>query len=495
MRSSTTTSEDRRSATVVVEFDAEELGPKREEVLARLQRQVRLPGFRTGKVPRSLLVRRLGEEEIAREAVEAVLDERLADLLAESGLDVIGRPLLERIDACDGGGVEASLRVELRPSVEVRDWRGIEVRVPDPRVSDELVDRVVTEILEQRAEVRDVERPIVEGDQVTLNIWSVDAEGNETLVTPDLVARLGRGQIPADVEELLLGRAVGERVERARPADGGADELASDEPGEVPEDAPTAPREVYEVRAVREIVVPDPSDAVVEEVTGLGSLEELREAVRRDLRGSRLRAARDAFEGGLFAAVLERTEPKTVPNALVDPVFQREIQRFGSSLDASGVSLRRYLDMTGQSRDDVARSLTARSAETVLLDLALRAIARDAELEVTDEELDTEAGILVAQGQFASLDETRRPAVRQQLVAEILVRKALKELQRAARILTPEGEELTLDDLELTDEGPQVLGGDVAEVAADEAGASVDAHDEGEAATEEAGGAEGGERP
>lgn len=478
MRSTTSTSDDRRSATVTVEFDSDELVPKFDEVLARLQQQVRLPGFRRGKIPRQLLVRRIGEQELVREAAEALIEERAGDLLAESGLDVIGRPALVRVEARPEGGAEAELRVELRPSVEVAGWREIEVRVPDPRLTSEDVDRVIREILEQRAEVRDVDRPVAEGDQVTLNIWRIEPDGTETLATPDLVVRLGRGQIPRDVEEALVGAVVGVRVER--PAEHGALAEAPAAPEHEQEDAdrsagdesdadsagaaaradttPDVAREVYEVRAVREIVVPEATDQLVEEVTGQPTLEALREAVESDLRAARLRRAQEAFEAGVLAALLERTEPKTVPNSLVDPVFQQEIRRFGSSLDASGISLRRYLDLTGQSRDDIARSLTERSAETVLIDLALRAIARDADLEVSDEELRAEVDRLVATGQVRDRAEAERPAIETQLVADVLLRKALALLQREVRVVSDSGEPLSLEDLELANAVADVLG-------------------------------------
>ncbi|ACU53709.1 trigger factor [Acidimicrobium ferrooxidans DSM 10331] len=499
MRSTTSTSDDRRSATVTVEFESDELASKFDEVLARLQQQVRLPGFRRGKIPRQLLVRRIGEEELVREAAEALIEERVGDLLAESGLDVIGRPALARVEARPEGGAEAELRVELRPSVEVAGWRDIEVRVPDPRLTSEEVDRVIREILEQRAEVRDVDRPVAEGDQVTLNVWRVESDGTEALVTPDLVVRLGRGQVPRDIEEALVGAVVGARVERPvpheTPTDAGATtDAEAGEAGDAedasPADAPPqaaadAPRELYEVRAIREIVVPEATDELVEEVTGQPTLAALREAVEGDLRSARLRRAQEAFEAGVLAALLERTEPKTVPNTLVDPVFQQEIRRFGSSLDASGISLRRYLDLTGQSRDDIARSLTERSAETVLIDLALRAIARDADLEVTDEELRAEVDRLVATGQIRDREEAARPAIETQLVADVLLRKALALLQREVHVVSESGEALTLDDLELANAIADVLGdapptaeeelpGSIAEEASTPAGSETD---------------------
>jgi|GEM_PF-2949820 len=475
MRSSTTTSDDQRTATIAIEFEAPEIQPKRDEVLTRLQREVRLPGFRRGKVPRQLLLKRIGEPQLVREAVEAILEERLGDVIAESGLDVIGTPVIEALEPRSDGGASVSLQVELRPSVQVSDWRGIVVEVPDPRVSDEEINAIVERLLEQRAEVRDVERPVALGDQITLNVWRVEADGTETLETPDLVVRLGRGQLPQDVEERLVGASVGDRIPRGEGARGdasasatqGADETSESDGAEEVSAASNDATEVYEVVAVREIVLPPITDELVEEVTGAASLEALRGQIAADLAVNRRRSAQEVFERELLRSLLERTEPKTVPAALVDPVYREEIRRFGSTLDASGISLRRYLDLTGLSRDEVAQGLSARSAEYVLTDLALRAIAREAGLEVDDDELARELDAAVASGRLRDRSDGERPAVRARLVADILTHKALALLQREARIVTPGGVELTLADLGLA----EVVANDLGEPSEEQADA------------------------
>ncbi len=426
MRSSAEFNPDSNTAVLTLEFREEEILPYVDEVLRRLQRQARVPGFRQGKVPRSVLLSRVGGEAMRADAIEDAVQEHYETAVVENGLDPIGQPSLKVLSGQASGDVSVAIDLQLRPRVSVVGWDAIEVQVPAIAATDKDIEEVLNSIREQMATVKEVERPIQDSDQVTVNVIEVREDGTEEVVTPYLTVRVGRGELGGEEEEALIGASVG-------------DKISSSHGGE--------PR-IYEILAVRELELPEVNDDFAKLVSEFETSAELMADIRSTFSLRRKQEAKNAFEQGVYSALLELVSPKEIPEALLSSAYQKEIHDFGHVLDGSGISLHRFLEMSQQDESDLARSLSNKAGQEVLWDLALRAVAFDAALEVADEELALELERLLGE-RGADREQLLKPMQQAQVRAGLLKQKAFRELMARAKALNPDGIQLSLEELGL----------------------------------------------
>jgi trigger factor len=440
MRSSAELHQESNSAVVTIELRDEELRPYLDQAVRKLRSQVRIPGFRKGHVPTSVLVARLGQEAVRREAVEDAVQENYEEVIVENGLDVIQSPNLRIVDGAEEGDVKVELDVALRPVVKVEGIGSIEIEVPRVELTDADVDTVIDSIREQMATLNEVERAAKEGDQVTFNVITVDGD-KEDVVTPYLTARLGKGEVSSEFETALLDSQVGDKVPVATTGES--------EPTENEEAQLDTKSTVLEILTVRELVLPELDADFVGQVSEFSTVEELREDVRSSMTTRRVTEARSLFEQQLYQKVLELTEPKTVPEALLNSAYQQELHEFGHALDGSGISLRRYLEMSQQDENALAGQLSSKAAQSVLWDLALRAIAIDEAVSVEPAEVQAEIERLAASGALESRPGGISPLQEFQVRTTLIKQKAYQRLANIVTLRDVDGNEVTLSQLGL----------------------------------------------
>ncbi len=426
-----------------MEFREEEILPHVDKVVHRLQQQARIPGFRKGKVPRTVLLSRVGGEAMRADAIEDAVQERYETAVVENGLDPIAQPSLRVLAGQESGDVTVEIDLQLRPRVSVEGWEAIEVQVPAITATDEDVQDVLNSIREQMATVKEVERAVQVGDQATINVIQVGEDGAEEVVTPYLTVRVGRGELGEQEEEALIGAAIGDKVPSPQGGEG----------------------RVYEVLAVRELELPEVNDEFAKLVSEFETYTELIEDIKSTFSRRRQQEARNAFEQGVYSALLELANPKEIPEPLLTSAYQKEIRDFGQVLDGSGISLHRFLEMSQQEEGDLARSLSNKAAQEVLWDLALRAVAFDAALEVSDGEVAAEIEQLLGE-RGADREQLMKPMQQAQVRAGLLKQKAFRELMARAKALAPDGTQLSLEQLGLGEEAEPAAGDGEGAVAA-----------------------------
>ncbi|MCI2975418.1 MAG: trigger factor [Ferrimicrobium sp.] len=461
MRSSAEFHQESNSAIVTIELRDEELRPYLDQAVRRLRSEVRIPGFRKGHVPNSVLVARLGQETVRREAVEEAVQEHYEEVVVENGLDVIESPSLRIVAGADEGDVKVELDVALRPVVKVEGIGGIEIELPRVELNEDDVDGVIDNLREQMATVNEADRPARDGDQVTFNVITVDGDAEE-VVTPYLTARLGKGEVAPEFEAALLGATVGQKVSVASTSGPAtpvvADDVDTDDTdsgnqedarGEDIEDAKEAASTVLEVLAVRELVLPQLDEEFVRQVSEFATVEELRSDLRTSMTARRVAEARSIFENQLYRKVLDLVQPKTVPESLLNSAYQQELHEFGHALDGSGISLRRYLDMSQIDENMLAGQLSSKAAQSVLWDLALRAIAIDEAVSVDPAEVQAEIARLAAAGALEQRSGGVSPLQELSVRASLIKQRAYRRLANLVAIKDVDGNEVTLSQLGL----------------------------------------------
>lgn len=358
---------------LTVEVGEEELRGVEDETLRRLSREVRLPGFRPGKVPRRLIESRLGPKAIREEVLRDALPRYYTEAVNETELDVIANPEIDVTSGNEGGDIAFDAVVEVRPEISLVGYEGLVVTVPAVAPTAEEIDAQVDRLREQFATLTEVEREARDGDLVTVDVHGTrDGAPAEGLSADDLVYELGTGGLVDGADEVLRGTKVGDAVElEAADAPGGSAHLR------------------MLVKQVREKLLPEADDAFAADASEFDTIADLRgDLERRFGELKRLQATVALRERAVDALVeLVSDEP---PAALVEAEAEQLIHSFSHRLETQQLSFEEYLQVTGQEPEAFLADLRVQAANQVKADLALRALASAESLEIDESDLDDE---------------------------------------------------------------------------------------------------------
>jgi trigger factor len=340
-----------------------------DDTFERLAKELVVPGFRRGKVPRRVLEARLGRARARREALDRHIPGWYERAVNDKAVDVIAEPEINVTAGEDTGPVSFDAVVEVRPRLKLAGYDAIKVQVPSPVVSEDDVQAQVDRLRANFAELVPVEREARTGDSVVVDMTATrDGKPYPALTYSDYSVELGSGNDLPELDEHLPGAKAGGTV--SFEADVGG-------PVHV---------EVL-LKQVQEKVLPEETDEWAEEASEFSTLAELREDIRGRLSQFRRAQATEAFRSGVMEALIGLVEDDP-PAALVDAETRRLAEALGRRLDSQGVPLQRYLDALGRTLEDVVAEMRAQAVASVKADLALRAVAEDLAIEPSEAEMD-----------------------------------------------------------------------------------------------------------
>ncbi len=441
-----------------VELDEVEVERAMEETYRRMAREVRVPGFRPGKVPRRLLEARLGSGTLRLEAIQAALPDYYERALVETETEAIAPPEIDITEGKEAGPLAFDAVVDIRPTVSVAGYDGLEVTVPVLGVSEEEIEDQLTRLRRREGRLEPVERPAQAGDHVTVDVvGSRDGTPVPGLELSGYDYEVGRGELGEELDAAFVGATTGQEVHAEAVApDGGTVSYAAT------------------VRQVSEEILPEADDAWAAQASEFPSLEALRADIEARLAERKRAAVRSALRDLSLRALVGLVEDEP-PAALVEAEVQRRLQDLARTLDAQRIPLSQYLQAVGTDVDGVVVALRAESVDAVKADLALRAVAGAAAIEVTEDDLDEEI--------VRAATEAKRPPaeVREQLErggslpalrSELRKRKALDLVVTNVSIVDEEGHPVRREELEEPAGGESTL---AASPSSAEPGADVEA--------------------
>ena len=393
-----------------------------------LAREMRLPGFRKGKAPPSLVIQRLGFGAVFEEAIRESLPEWYERALLGSDVTPVGDPSIEIASAPQEEGEPLAFKFEIgvRPPAKLGDYRGLEVGRAEPEAPEEIVDREIERIREGFTKLEPVERAAATGDVLLIDFEGmVDEKAFEGGKASDYLLELGSGQLIEGFEDQLTGVSAGDprQVEVSFPDDYQAEELAG-------KDAVFA----VEVKEVREKILPELDDDFASEASEFDTLEELRSDIRERVGEVVDERAEQDFR---VAAVDAAADNATVemPDDLVSSRATERWERAERQLASRGMSPDAYLQMQGKTREEVIEESRPDAERELRREAVLAAIADAEEIEVSDEEM-VEALAHTAEHERTTpekLLERLRESGRDALVREdIRTRKAIDVVAEAA---------------------------------------------------------------
>jgi trigger factor len=415
-------------ARVEVEVPAEQVDRGVQRAARGLARELKMPGFRKGKAPPSLVIQRLGYGAVLQEAISESLPEWYEQGLLGSGVSPVGDPSIEIVSAPEAEGEPLSFKFDIgvRPQAKLGEYKGLEVGRATPEPPAEIVDREVERIRAGFAKLEPVERAGAEGDVLLIDFEGlIDGKAFEGGKASDYLLELGGGQLIEGFEEQLTGAEAGERrdVKVGFPEDYQAEQLAGKE-------AVFA----VEVREVREKVLPELDDDFASEASEFDTLEELREDIgKRVAEVVEERAEQDFRVAAVDAAVAAATVE--IPDALLAARGEEGWHRVERQLAARGMSPDAYLQMQGKTREELLEESKPDAERELKREAVLAAIVEAEGIEVSEEEMlealahTAEHERTTAEKLLARLRENGREAMVRE---DIEVRKAIDVLAEAA---------------------------------------------------------------
>jgi trigger factor len=364
---------------VVVEPD--ELRPAIDRTARRLSREVRVPGFRKGKVPRQVIEARIGRDALLAEAIEQeAVPEFYAKAIEELGVQPLSRAQVEPPDYTDGEPLEFSATFEIKPELDLPPYRGVEVERPALEVTDEHVDTQLERLRERFAQLEVIGRPLAADDFAQIDLRATHhTEEIPELTRSDFLYEVGSGTAVPELDTELEGKRKGDilKFNATLPEEAG-EELGG--------------REVTFQVLVKEAkakVLPKLDDDFAQEASEFDTLDELRADLRQRLEGAAEAQRASELETRVLQAYLDQVEVP-LPESMVHDELHYRANRFAQQLGRMGANLEQYLEAIGQTSDDIEADLRAQSERAVKAQLVLEAVAKAEGLEAADEEVDAE---------------------------------------------------------------------------------------------------------
>jgi trigger factor len=364
---------------VQAEVPAEEVERRVAEAARQLGRQMRVPGFRKGKVPPPIVIRRLGREAVLDEALRRALGSWYADAIEEAGIAPVGEPELDMGEPPqEGQPLSFSIEIGVRPTATLGEYKGLEVGRREATVAASEVDEELERLRERVATLETVERPAGDGDHVVIDyVGSVNGEPFEGGTGRDQLLELGSGRLIPGFEEQLRGASAGDTrtVEVTFPEDYPNQDLA----GQQAQFETT----LTEVKSKR---LPELDDEFATEAGGFDTLDELREDVRTRLATAEERAIEREFEEAVLdAAVAEATVE--VPEKLVHARAHELLEETLTALARQGISKEAYLQIAGKDEETLAHEAEPEAERALKREAVLAAIVDAEGIEPTDDEV------------------------------------------------------------------------------------------------------------
>ncbi|MHB8380412.1 MAG: trigger factor [Acidimicrobiales bacterium] len=429
MRATTTTLENNR-VKLVVEVDEPEMERAIDTAASKLSKQVSIKGFRKGKVPKSVLMAHLGGPSVLRgEAIRDAIPDFYAHAVADTLIDPIAQPEINITSGEEDGELVFEADVEVRPEVYLSGQRELRVTIPSPVVTDQEVNAQIDRFRETDATLQDVDRPIVTGDLVTMDVHVQQIATDEVpLDMSDFMYTVGSGTITDGVDELLVGMKSGEELKLNGNVGSGV--VATYE---------------MKLKKVQERELPELSDEWVQENTEWQSEEEMRDAILSQMRKMRIVEAQMSQRDAVLMALSDLVSEDVVPDALIQDETNERLHDLGHRLEQQKLNLETFLQVTNQSSDQLLETLRADARRAVRVDLALRALVKAEDLEPTNEEIDEELATTAASMDVApdvlrtNLRDTGRVIT---FRAEVAKMKASRWLTDNVTYVDPEGVEI-----------------------------------------------------
>jgi len=414
---------------LTIEVPFEELKPSLDKAYREVARQVRIPGFRPGRVPPRVIDARIGRSAVLEQAVNDAVPELYNKAVAEHEVVPLGQPDLEITTLDDGKELAFTAEVDVRPSFELPDLEQLSVTVDNAEVDPDQVEEYLRALRERFASLKTVDRPVQTGDFVSIDLAAtIDGEAVDDAQASGVSYEVGTESMLDGLDEALTGMSAGESSTFTAELAGGtqagktADVLVS-------------------VNSVKVKELPDLDDEFAQSASEFDTVGELRAATRKQLEALRRQGQAGQARERLLDELIERIDIP-LPERIIKAEIDARRQSLRDQLERAGLSMQSYLESADTTQAKLDEDFEADARRSVKAGFILDKIATQEELGVTNEQLSefvTEQAYRmgVAPDRLAQqlTDNGQLPAV----VGDVLRGNALTVLAERARVIDQAG--------------------------------------------------------
>jgi trigger factor len=408
-----------------LEIPADEVTKAMERVAKEFARVARVPGFRPGKAPVSLIRRRFADD-IKGEVVQSLVPERVEKAVSEQKLTPVSQPQVDKLDFAEGQPLKFRAVFEVLPEFELANYKDLDLEMPVMDITDDDVNKVLQEMTERAAAFAPVEgRAVQDGDFVQLKLVGTPEGGGEPLRADSVLCHIGAEETMEPFNENLRGASIGEHKNFDVPY-----------PADYP-DAKLAGKTYHyavEVLGLKTKKLPELNDEFAKDVSDAGSLDELKTKLRQSLEAARDQRHKDLLREKVLAAIV-KLHDFPVPESLVEHQMDVRLERAVRSLAAQGVDPRAvnvdWVALRRRQRD--------RAVEDVKAELILDRVATAENIDVDEQEVEREIAALAERsGESATATGARltKQGALDRIKSKLRSDKTLEWLYRNTRVRT-----------------------------------------------------------
>lgn len=443
-------SNENNEAKFTIEYTAEEFDKAVNAAYQKNKGRFQINGFRKGKAPRKIIESHYGEGIFFEDAINDLFGQGYPKAVNELDLEVIDQPEVDFSEVGHGEPLTMTMTVALYPTVEVRDYNGLDIEQVQYTITDEDVEKEIENLQKRNARTVSVERPVQNGDTVVLDYAGFVGEDQfEGGTAENQELKIGSGMFIPGFEDQLVGAEKDAKVDVnvTFPENYQAKELAG-------KDA-TFHCTIHEIK---EEQLPELNDEFAQDVSEFDTLDELKEDTKKNLQRSLDDQSVEDAKTKLIDALREKNEIE-VPHAMVEDELNNMMNEFDQQLRYQGMSLDLYLQYTGGSMDDFRSQAKEDAEKRVASRIIIRSIADKEGIGVTEDELNEELQKVADQYKM-SLEDFRKAIgkdAERMFRTDIQVRKTIDQLFENANVTkvdppAPKAEKETADEAEKTEE-------------------------------------------
>ena len=373
---------EKNMAKLTIEVPAEDLEKALQAAYQKQKKNISIPGFRKGKVPRVMIEKMYGPGVFYEDAVNALVPAEYPKAAEESGLDIVSRPEIGVEQIEKGKPFIFTATVAVKPEVTLGEYKGLEVPKSDTTVTDEEVEAELKKEQEKNARTIHVEdRPAADGDTVTLDFeGSVDGVPFDGGKGENYPLTLGSHSFIPGFEEQLVGAELEKEldVNVTFPEDYQAEDLAGK--------AAVFKCTIHKIEAKE---YPELNDDFAKDVSEFDTLEEYKKEIRDNLTKKKEDEAKTAKENAAVDKAVENATME-IPDAMIDTQAENMIDDFARRIQSQGLTMDQYMQFTGSTMDSLKEQMKPQAVKRIQSRLVLEKVAETEKIEISDEKLDEE---------------------------------------------------------------------------------------------------------
>ncbi|MDD6445665.1 MAG: trigger factor [Lachnospiraceae bacterium] len=373
---------EKNMAKLTIEVSAEDLEKALEAAYQKQKKQINIPGFRKGKVPRVMIEKMYGPGVFYEDAANSLMQLNYPSAIDESGIDIVSRPSVEVVQIEKGKPFIFTAEVAVRPEVTLGKYKGVTVTKIDTTVSDEEVDAALEKERNNNARTITVtDRPVAEGDTAVIDFEGfVDGEAFEGGKGENHPLEIGSHTFIDNFEEQLIGKNAGDDVDVnvTFPEQYQAAELAG---------KPALFKvKIHEIKTKE---LPELDDEFAQDVSEFDTLAEYRESLKKNLEEQKENEAKGTKEDEAIQKIIDKSKME-IPEAMIQTQCETMIDEFAQRIAQSGLTMEQYLQFSGLTIDAMMEQVRPEALSRIQSSLVLEQIAKEENIEVSDEEVDAE---------------------------------------------------------------------------------------------------------